>query len=415
MRTLAYTRISSVICALFFLTPLSGQDASIYLSNPSFEDIPRAGGLGAFYLPIQGWIDCARAAFPGQTPPDIHPHPEAWMVSLRPADGNTYLGMVVREDETHEFLSQALSSTIEGGKCYSFSVFLAQSDTYMGQRTVVSDTAFRYQRPFLQPSVLRIWGGNSLCSKEELLGESPPVTNLEWLKFNFKFEPVRSHRFIILEAFYETPVLVPYNGHILVDGCSAIEVIPCEEEVVSVEEPNLPDTQPVAQVTQPNRQSSNPTTRTEKSVEPNVAMPYEEIEPEPQPQILSELDRKKLKTGQTIQIRNLYFPADSDEIKPESYKVLDEIAAFLIYNQDVVIEIGGHTATVPPDFYCDSLSKARAESVYHYLVKQGVRQGQLHYKGYGKTKPLIPDDSQSFAARRKNQRVEIKVLSLDGD
>ena len=386
----------------------SGQEA-LHLNNPSFEDIPRAGGLGAFYLPIQGWKDCARSAFPGQTPPDIHPHPEAWMVTLPPADGKTYLGMVVREDDTHEFLSQKMSGTMIGGQCYSFTVYLAQSDTYMGYRTAISDTAFAYDRPFLNPSVLRIWAGNDLCGKEQLLGESTAITGRTWTRFNFKFEPKRDYTFIILEAFYETPVLEPYNGHILVDACSSIEPIACEEELVFMEDPQLDEPKPIEPPEPVTVVIADPKPEPAKADPPTPAK--EEVAA---PEILSELDRKYLKEGQTIRIRNLYFPADSDEIKPESYKVLNEIAAFLKFYDDVVIEIGGHTATVPPDFYCDSLSTARARAVNDYLVGMGVDQEQLQFKGYGKQKPLIPDDSQSFAARRKNQRVEIKVLSLEG-
>jgi outer membrane protein OmpA-like peptidoglycan-associated protein len=50
--------------------------------------------------------------------------------------------------------------------------------------------------------------------------------------------------------------------------------------------------------------------------------------------------------------------------------------------------------------------------VTEYLAQKGVAKGQLQYKGYGKTKPIVPNDTYSRSARAKNQRVEIKVLSL---
>ncbi|MDX1407115.1 MAG: OmpA family protein, partial [Saprospiraceae bacterium] len=97
-----------------------------------------------------------------------------------------------------------------------------------------------------------------------------------------------------------------------------------------------------------------------------------------------------------------------------SYPVLDEVFRFLVTNEDVIIELGGHTNTKPGDDYCDKLSRARAKAVAEYLFDKGVSRDQVIYKGYGKRKPLIPDDTYSLAAQRKNQRVEIKILSLEG-
>ena len=83
-------------------------------------------------------------------------------------------------------------------------------------------------------------------------------------------------------------------------------------------------------------------------------------------------------------------------------------------NPDVIIEIGGHTSTYPPDSYCDQLSEARAKAVSDYLVNKEVPEEQLSYKGYGKRNPIVRDDIYNKAARKKNQRVEIKVLSVNG-
>ncbi len=408
----------SVLVGLLFIPFVQGQDGSgavIHLNNPSFEDKPRAGGVTTYgYLPIKGWYDCARTVYPGQTPPDIHPHPDAWMVSVGPADGKTFLGMVVRNDEqeSHEFLSQALELPLEGGKCYEFSIYLAQSTTYMGLRSPVGyNDSVIFSRPFMTPAVLRIWGGRSICSKDELLGDSGPVANNQWKVFNFRFEPEATMRYITLEAFYEVPVLTPYNGHILVDRASPIVEVPCEEDapplVIEDPEEEIPGPEIVQDVVVA---PPPPPPPPDPEPEPKV----EEKPVQPKPTILTELDRRKLNAGQTIPIRNLYFPADSANIQPKSYDVLDEIKRFLISNPDIVIEIGGHTNTIPPDHYCDQLSEARAKAVTDYLIANGVDSEQVEYKGYGRRKPLIPDDKYSRSAQKKNQRVEIKVLKVDG-
>ena len=409
--------LAGVLTVALQLHSVSGQD-DVRLKNPSFEDVPRAGGVN-YSGPIRGWHDCAVAAFPGESPPDIHPHPEAWKVNKSAVDGQTFLGLVVRQNDSWEFLSQALSSPLEAGQCYQFSVYLAKSETYMGLRDYSgpSDEPPRFMRPFLTPAVLRIWGGSSLCDKDELLAESDPVDNLKWKIYGFKIEPTQSHRFIIFEAFYKTPTLIPYNGHILVDHASAFEPIPCAQDIV-IEEVELPESVNRAPEVYPTPVPAEPEPEPDEEIDveeeatPPPAVPA--VTEEDAPRILNDLQRSKLRKGQTIRIDKLYFKADSSRIEEESFEVLDELYKFLAGNTDVVIELGGHTNTKPGHDYCDRLSRARAKAVADYLFERGVSRDQIVYKGYGKRQPLISNDTYSLAAQRKNQRVEIKILSLEG-
>ena len=126
--------------------------------------------------------------------------------------------------------------------------------------------------------------------------------------------------------------------------------------------------------------------------------------------IIAALDVKKLQTGQTIQIEQLFFDADSTNMKSTSIPVMDEMYDFLRAYPQITVEIGGHTNDIPAHDYCDALSTARAKSVVDYLVKKGIPAEQLTFKGYGKRKPLV--SNRSAAGRRKNQRVEIKVLKV---
>jgi len=126
---------------------------------------------------------------------------------------------------------------------------------------------------------------------------------------------------------------------------------------------------------------------------------------------LHELNKGKAKQGQTIEIKNLLFKADSATIDRTSYEVLDDIYGFLMSTDEVIIEIGGHTNGTPPDEYCDRLSTARAKSVAEYLVEKGVDPSKVQFKGYGKKKPIA--DNKTTYGRTKNQRVEIKILNLN--
>jgi len=94
----------------------------------------------------------------------------------------------------------------------------------------------------------------------------------------------------------------------------------------------------------------------------------------------------------------------------ESFAVLDEVFEFLRSNVDVKVEIGGHTNNMPSHDFCDSLSRLRAKAVANYLVQKGISASKLQFRGYGKRKPIA--NNLTAAGRKKNQRVEIKILSI---
>jgi outer membrane protein OmpA-like peptidoglycan-associated protein len=108
----------------------------------------------------------------------------------------------------------------------------------------------------------------------------------------------------------------------------------------------------------------------------------------------------------------LRFNDGSDTIRPAAFETLRKLTEQLKRNPRAIIEIGGHTNGLPKPDYCDSLSLGRANSVRNYLVKKGIKPNRLKAKGYGKRSPKAKDDTKE--GREKNQRVEIKILSLNG-
>ncbi|MEL7120466.1 MAG: OmpA family protein [Bacteroidota bacterium] len=114
--------------------------------------------------------------------------------------------------------------------------------------------------------------------------------------------------------------------------------------------------------------------------------------------------------GQKISIEALQFDADSTNVKEDYFPVLDELYTFLIENQAVAVEIGGHTNNIPPDWYCDDLSTKRARSVAAYLVNKGIADGRVKFRGYGKRFPIATNET--VEGRKKNQRIEITILDL---
>lgn len=407
-----------IICltVLFGNFTLSGQGEPITLSNASFEDMPRPG------KPPRGWVDCG---FQGETPPDVQPDP-TFSVSKMAVDGGTYLGMVVRDNDTWESVSQKLSEPLKKGQCYEFSLHLARSELYISVSRTSEETA-----NYTTPAKLRIYGGFGNCDKQFMLAETKVIINHRWLEYKFRFEPIADYTYLVLEAFYNTPTLFPYNGNVLVDKASQIVPVPCDEEPILAEvepEPPAPEveTRPEPVTTTP---ADSPTpdpaevspveelaARTPTPVLPDEPKTGERSIPAPQ-EIdddvrLGNLRRSELKEGTTVRIDKLYFQADSTIIEEESFSVLNEIYRFLDRNKDVVVEIGGHTNNLPPAEYCDRLSEARAKAVADYLASKGINKKRLQFKGYGKRYPIA--DNRTTHGRKQNQRVEIKILSFNG-
>lgn len=404
----------SLFVTLLAMNCVMAQDEAIQLKNPSFEDRPHAGRMDDFTgkrTIIKDWQDCGQFFFKEETPPDIHPN-DFWDVNLGPSEGDTYVGMVVRKQETWESISQRLNTPIQKNKCYEATLDLARSDNYWSatketvQNVVSTIVGTAREVNFTEPAVLRIWGGSGFCNDKQLLWESPPIDNSTWKTFQVSFESKFNHNYITLEAYFKTPTLFPYNGHILLDNISDIKMVPCdgEEKILALNQPK-----PKKKVPPHQRRTKNPPVKKEpKKDEVNIDTSIAKVTPE---KMIKELDRKAIKVGQTIEISNLYFAADATEINDKSHQVLDEVYDFLMENRDVAIEIGGHTNGVPSHKYCDNLSQVRAKSVANYLISKGVPATRVQFKGYGKRRPLATNKTEE--GRKKNQRVEIKILSLD--
>ncbi len=118
---------------------------------------------------------------------------------------------------------------------------------------------------------------------------------------------------------------------------------------------------------------------------------------------------EKMKKGQVITLRGIYFDTGKATIRPESYPVLDDALRVLQANQTVVVEVAGHTDSVGSDSYNMRLSDARANSVRTYLISRGIQTNRLIARGYGETMPIASNGTRE--GRQMNRRIEFRVLS----
>lgn len=200
----------------FFIQKTSNQPEPILLQNPSFEDTP-----GASRMP-QGWFYCGEL---GESPPDVHPSGN-FGVEHAPKHGFTYIGMVVRDNNTWEGVSQWLSEPLQAGQCYEFSLFAARSPRYES----LSRTTWQAIN-FDKPVRLLLWGGQLNCEKRELLAASPLIESTDWQQYIFRFQPQEAHSRLLIEAQYAEDA-EPYCGNVLLDHASPLLPIDCDNQQV---------------------------------------------------------------------------------------------------------------------------------------------------------------------------------------
>ncbi|MBK8505661.1 MAG: OmpA family protein [Saprospiraceae bacterium] len=335
------------------------------------------------------------------------------------------------------------------------------------------------KKNFDQAIKLRIWGGDGYCDKKELLAESATITNTNWKKYSWKVEPKRDITHLVMEAFFKTPTLFPYNGNVLVDHASNFTMISCNEDEELILPPSVRILQPIEKINpRLNRVKVNAIVRNIKSksqirfrvnsvkidvfdfdplsgsfsttlslkegkntihiqaqnelgeaedetqvyiIERGVTQQLPPVDtdaaaPKNDYKVLKSLnDNARVTTGQIIKIDNLYFAADSSNLHDHtSFNVLDELFQYLEEHPKVTIEVRGHTSAGSGAQrinmkYSEELSKSRAKTVALYLVRKGIAADRIQYKGYGPREPVASNDTTE--GRKKNQRVEIKILS----
>ena len=107
-----------------------------------------------------------------------------------------------------------------------------------------------------------------------------------------------------------------------------------------------------------------------------------------------------------VVLRGVTFESGLSALKPDSYTILDIVAASLVANAEIRIEIAGHTDNTGSAATNTRLSQARAEAVRAYLASKGVAPDRMVAKGYGPTQPVALNTTR--AGRAQNRRVELR-------
>lgn len=111
--------------------------------------------------------------------------------------------------------------------------------------------------------------------------------------------------------------------------------------------------------------------------------------------------------AQKTSLKGVTFQPNSAKLTAEGRSTLDGVAETLKGQEDLKVEIAGHTDSVGSDAYNTLLSQKRADSVRTYLAGKGVDNQRMTAHGYGESEPVTSNDTEE--GRKANRRVEFRI------
>jgi len=110
---------------------------------------------------------------------------------------------------------------------------------------------------------------------------------------------------------------------------------------------------------------------------------------------------------QPLVMRDITFEFNSARLTANAQRLMENVVAFLRNDPTARIAISGHTDSIGSDSYNLKLSRERANEVRDYLVGYGISADRLQAAGYGESRPVASNDTDS--GRELNRRVEFKI------
>jgi outer membrane protein OmpA-like peptidoglycan-associated protein len=105
----------------------------------------------------------------------------------------------------------------------------------------------------------------------------------------------------------------------------------------------------------------------------------------------------------------ILFATNSSSVSDASKSALRNFSASLKQNPDTYVKVIGHTDNTGRVDYNQTLSEKRAQSVYDYLMNQGVSSDRMTYEGKGIHDPVATN--ATVEGRALNRRVEIMIMA----
>ncbi|MES2140321.1 MAG: OmpA family protein [Bacteroidota bacterium] len=126
---------------------------------------------------------------------------------------------------------------------------------------------------------------------------------------------------------------------------------------------------------------------------------------------LPDIVLQKMEVEKKTILGSLSFDFYQAVVLEESRPDLERVIALLNENLGLQIEISGYTDNIGSVTFLRKLTEQRAKSVVDILISSGFDKTRIKSKGYGALDPLGSNFTEE--GRQQNNRIELKVLSLD--
>lgn len=125
---------------------------------------------------------------------------------------------------------------------------------------------------------------------------------------------------------------------------------------------------------------------------------------------------ERLKTGDLIELKRIYYDFDEYYIRDDASEDLDVLVALMRQFKSMEVELSSHTDARATHQYNETLSSNRAKSAKEYLVKRGIDASRIIAVGYGETrlKNKCKDGVNcSEYEHQRNRRTEVLITKFD--
>lgn len=123
------------------------------------------------------------------------------------------------------------------------------------------------------------------------------------------------------------------------------------------------------------------------------------------------IELQKIKIGERVVLKNIFYATNEFDLLANSKAELTKLTEFMKDNSAVSIQIEGHTDNVGSGALNKTLSENRAQTVYDFLIQNGIDKERLSFVGYGSEQPIASNDN--VKGRAKNRRTAFRVTQVN--
>ena len=125
---------------------------------------------------------------------------------------------------------------------------------------------------------------------------------------------------------------------------------------------------------------------------------------------------ERLKEGDIIQMRDIFYDFDKYDIRGDASPDLDRLVGLMQQFASMKIELSSHTDSRGTDEYNDNLSTNRAISAKEYLIRKGIAADRITAIGYGENR--LQNNCRDGAncneyEHQRNRRTEVLITYFD--